>query len=382
MMSEDSRGNDNMTRPAIVVVGYDRIKALKRLLNSLGNADYEGFHDITLIISLDKSGVTGVAEAADSFEWKYGKKKVIKRPERMGLKKHILSCGDLTAEYGSIIMLEDDLFVSPMFYPYTCAALEKAGHDENVAGISLYCHKFNVFARLPFDAVDDGFDNYYFRFPCSWGQAWNRIQWERFREWLKDHEDEDLGGDGMPSFAAAWGDSSWLKYALKYAINEKKYWLYPRISYTTNFFDEGEHSKEAVTDLQVPLRIGKRKDYCFSLPETSSAKYDQYFENEGLQYEADIYGLKRKDGALDPEKPFYSSEKLNIKRAESFGLSLRPVDSNILFNIEGDGIYLYEPAGKQKITAKETARLERYFYPGLNKKKIMKLIGDKMKRMI
>ena len=58
------------------------------------------------------------------------------------------------------------------------------------------------------------------------------------------------------------------------------------------------------------------------------------------------------------------------------------MDSNILFNIEGDGIYLYEPAGKQKITAKETARLERYFYPGLNKKKIMKLIGDKMKRMI
>ena len=371
-----------MIHPAIVVVGYAREKALKRLLQSLANADYEGFDDIPLIISLDKSGVSEVAEAAETFQWEYGEKRVINRPERMGLKKHILSCGDLTEEYGSIIMLEDDLFVSPLFYSYTVAALEKAEGNKDIAGISLYSHKFNVFARLPFDAVDDGFDNYYFRFPCSWGQAWDKSKWDEFKNWLIAHDGEDLWGNGMPSYAAAWGDSSWLKYALKYAIEEKKYWLYPRISYTTNFFDEGEHSKEAVTDLQVPLRIGKKKDYCFSLPGESAAKYDQYFENAGLEYEADIYGLKRKDRALDFSKPFYSSEKLNIDRMASFGLSLRPVDSNILFNIGGDGIYLYGPAGKQKIISKATARLERYFYPGLNKKKIMKLIGDRMKRMI
>ena len=49
MMSVDSQGNDNIIRPVIVVVGYDRTKALNRLLNSLANADYEGLHDITLI---------------------------------------------------------------------------------------------------------------------------------------------------------------------------------------------------------------------------------------------------------------------------------------------------------------------------------------------
>ena len=39
-------------KPAIVVVAYNRVKALQRLLDSLKNADYSGFSDITLIISI------------------------------------------------------------------------------------------------------------------------------------------------------------------------------------------------------------------------------------------------------------------------------------------------------------------------------------------
>lgn len=375
-MSENSR--DTSEKPAIVVVGYNREKALTRLLKSIGRADYEGFDEIPLIISIDNGGAPSVISAAEAFDWKYGEKKVIKRPERMGLKKHILSCGDLTEEYGSIIMLEDDLFVSPCFYPYTVAALEKVKNDDKAAGVSLYSHKFNVFARLPFDAVDDGYDNYYFRFPCSWGQAWTLSQWKGFREWLKIHDGEDLHGNGMPNYAADWGESSWLKYAMKYVIEEKKTWFYPRSSYTTNFFDEGEHSDEAVTDLQVSLSRGRKRDFCFSSTEESGANYDSYFENEGLMHESDIYGIKRQDG-LTGVKPFYSAEILPYEVMESYALSLRPVDSNILFKIEGEGIYLYDPTKKTGGRIKKTARLEKYFYPGMNRKKIMKLLSDKIR---
>ncbi len=367
---------NNCIKPAIVVVGYDRVRALKRLLQSLKEADYSGFQDVTLVISLDKSEVKAVEETADLFSWEYGEKRVIKRSERMGLKAHILSCGDLSREFGSIIMLEDDLYVSRFFYHYTCAALSKVRDLKDVAGVSLYSHKFNVFARLPFDAVDDGYDNYYFRFPCSWGQAWTKDEWQGFRDWLEVHDGEDLHGGGMPSFAADWGSSSWLKYALKYAIEEDKTWFYPRISYTTNFFDEGEHSKEAVTDLQVPLSIGRIRDYCFSEPSRSGARYDSYFENEGLPFQSDIYGLKRRDDALN-NGPFYSSEVLPFWIKESFALSLRPADSNILFRIEGKGLFLYDPGVPRSVKGKTGAKLEKYFYPGMNRKKIMKLIGDR-----
>ncbi len=378
-MSESSRGKFDKTRPAIVAAGYNRESALRRLLKSLSEADYEGFKEVTLIISLDNGGPGGTYEAAEEFRWKAGEKIVLKRPERLGLKQHMLSLGDLTGEYGSIILLEDDLYVSPFFYHYTCKALERVQDEPSVGGISLYDHRFNVFKRLPFDAVDDGFDNFYLRFPSSWGQAWNADQWKGFREWLKIHDGEDLKGNGMPSDAAEWGESSWLKYALKYSIDVEKDWLYPRISYTTNFFDQGEHSKEQVSDLQVPLSLGNRRDFVFSLPETSSAKYDQYFENRGLPYQADIYGLKRRDGALDTDEPFYSAEILEHKIRERFGLCLRPVDSNILFNIEGEGICLYEALkDRENVGSKGSASLERYFYPGLNKKKILKLVRERL----
>ncbi len=377
-MSEDLL-KENRIRPAIVVVAYDRVKALKRLLKSLDEADYSGFDDITLVISIDNSGKNDVTEAAEAYFWKYGEKRLLKHPERMGLKKHILSCGELTHEFGSIIMLEDDLFVSPYFYGYTCVALSKVSGDTDVAGVSLYSHKFNVFARLPFDAVDDGYDNYYFRFPSSWGQAWTLSEWQGFREWLEKHDGEDLHGNGMPSFAADWSSSSWLKYALKYVIEEDKTWLYPRISYTTNFFDEGEHSTEEVTDLQVPLSRGKKRDYCFSTPEQSGSRYDSYFENETLPCQADIYGLKRRDNALR-DGEFISSEILPYKIRESFGLSLRPVDSNVMFAIPGDGLFIYDPSENTGAKHKSHARLEKYFYPGLNRKKIMKLIGERFER--
>ncbi len=377
-MSENSLRADNI-RPAIVVVAYDRVKALKRLLESLDAADYSGYDDITLVISIDNSGKNDVTEAAEAFSWKYGEKRLIRHAERQGLKKHILSCGELTHEFGSIIMLEDDLFVSPFFYGYTCAALSEIGGNTDVAGVSLYSHKFNVFVRLPFDAVDDGYDNYYFRFPSSWGQAWNSSQWQEFREWLDKHDGEDLHGNGMPSFAAEWSSSSWLKYALKYVIEENKTWFYPRISYTTNFFDEGEHSAEEVTDLQVPLSLGKKRDYCFSTPGQSGSRYDSYFENETLSCQADIYGLKRRDNALK-DGEFISSEILPYKVRESFGLSLRPVDSNIIFGIPGNGLFIYDTSEKTGTKQKKHARLEKYFYPGLNRKKIMKLIGERFER--
>src|SRR5687768_8098504 len=104
-----------MNSPAIVITAYNRPEGLSRLLKSVADASYDS-NNVTLVISIDKSDSNKVYELADSFEWKYGQKKVIKHNEHLGLKEHILRCGDLTDQYGSIILLEDDLIVSPWFY--------------------------------------------------------------------------------------------------------------------------------------------------------------------------------------------------------------------------------------------------------------------------
>ncbi len=364
-------------KPAIVVVTYNRAESLKRLLSSLARADYRGRDDISLIISVDKSDMTSCAEAAQAFSWEHGTKKVIRREERMGLKRHILECGALSEEYGAVIMLEDDLMVSPDFYEYAVRALTFSESYPEIGGVSLYQHRFQVFARLPFEAIRDGFDNWYFRLASSWGQAWSASQWKGFSEWLKDHDGEAVEGRGIPSFVSEWGESSWLKYAIRYLVETDRYFLYPRVSYTTNFADEGEHARQKVTDLQVPLSAGGDA-FHFSSPKESKAVYDAYFENERLGTQADLYGLKFGDmegrELTEENGKILSTKPLPFKIIKSYALALKPMDANVKFELPGEDIFLYDLSESAPPPKVGRGKLLDYFYPGMSVRKIRTLL--------
>ena len=126
-----------MIKPAIVAVGYNRPDGMKRLLESIGKASYN-CDDVPLIVSIDESNRSDEVEAvAQAFEWKYGTKEIRRFPERQGLRKHIVHCGDYSEKYGAVIILEDDLVVAEDFYSYVCAAHEKYG-DEKYVGKEKY----------------------------------------------------------------------------------------------------------------------------------------------------------------------------------------------------------------------------------------------------
>ena len=93
----------------IVVVAYNRKRSLERLLKSLNEAIYER-NDIPLIISIDKGDNADVLKVAQDFIWKYGEKVIEYQPNNLKLKKHIIKCADKCMEYGSVIILEDDLY--------------------------------------------------------------------------------------------------------------------------------------------------------------------------------------------------------------------------------------------------------------------------------
>ena len=63
-----------------------------------------------------------VVDLANGFVWNFGEKSVLHHDQNLGLRAHIISIGDLTYKFGSIILLEDDLIVSPWFYEYALAA--------------------------------------------------------------------------------------------------------------------------------------------------------------------------------------------------------------------------------------------------------------------
>ncbi len=263
-------------KPAIVVITFNRPKSLDRLLGSLNHAFYKE-KEITLIISIDyqnSSEHDEVVDVANNFKWIQGDKKIIQQTKNIGLREHVLSCGDFVDDYDSIIMLEDDLYVSPEFYNYATDALTFYNKEEKVGGISLYTHKKNFLNKYPFEIIPDSNDVFFLQIASSWGQAWTKHQWSGFRNWLGNKEIIDT--DPIPLQVKNWPETSWLKYFIKYLVSTNKYFVYPKESLTTNFGDSGTHSRKSNVVYQVPLFLGKEINFVGM--EKSVNVYDSFFE--------------------------------------------------------------------------------------------------------
>ena len=134
--------------PVIIVLAYNRAQALSRLLQSIEKADYH--ISTTLVISIEGNASNDVVQTAENFETKKLNKLIIRRKERLGLRNHVIACGDLVNKYDAVIILEDDLVVDRYFYRYACDAIKFYNDDESIAGIALYSHEYNEFSNLPF----------------------------------------------------------------------------------------------------------------------------------------------------------------------------------------------------------------------------------------
>ena len=334
--------------PAIVVVGYNRPDSLQRLLDSLNLANYQ-FDNIDLVISLDFcSGSLGglTRKVAESFNWHHGTKRLILQPINIGLRKHVLACGDLTESYGAIILLEDDLSVGPDFYQFAKDALEFSGQQQSIGGVSLYNHQTNFLNHLPFEPIFDGYDNFYLQIASSWGQAWSRAQWTSFRSWYEEvekSEHDNLASgtvpDGtVPKAVMNWPPTSWLKYFIRYLVATDKFFLYPHHSQTTNHSDSGTHIDKPNNRWQVPLAM-RNNSLRFSSPAESLAVYDSHFEllqeklkqlapilNE-FDFDVDLFGVK------DPasfRQPYVLTSKKPSTHQLQFELVRKPIPVNFL----------------------------------------------------
>ncbi|HEX4958641.1 MAG TPA: glycosyltransferase [Lacibacter sp.] len=327
---------------AIVVAAYNRPASLHRLLQSLLRARYDGYERITLIISIDHSGTDACAAIADAFEWKFGRKEVIRHGEQQGLKKHLLSCGDLSNRFDAVIVLEDDLLVATAFYDYAQQAYAFYKEDTAVAGIALYRPCFNEVANCPFEPLDDGYDTYFMQVPCSWGQLWTREQWMKFRRYVNSGailQHQHL----LPPAVQQWPDgSSWKKLFYSYLSAEGMYFVYPRTGLSTNFGDTGQHLTTHQTVFQTPLLIGA-KQFHFATLHDSRSVYDGYFELQGAVYNQWFHNPLSVSFDLNGSKPLHTisteyviSSKKCKNPVHTFAVSCYPFELNILLGIDAD----------------------------------------------
>lgn len=332
--------------PTIVIIAYNRPDSFRRVLKSLITACYDGFKNINLIISIDGGGGDGVIEIAEKFEWTYGIKEIIKHEKNIGLRNHVISCGELTRKFENIIIIEDDCFVSRNFYDFSVRSIEFYKDDERISGISLYSYRFNEIAALPFSPLDDGNDIYFMNVPSSLGQIWTKTQWQKFIEYYRSNP-VISPNDKLPDNVKSWPESSWKKYFYKYNVEKNLFFVYPRISYLTNFGEKGTHYPHVTQSLQVPIEVrAKNLSYRFVCFDDSCNKYDGFFEilpDCLMQYGIpisedciiDLYGSKN-------FRLYNHLYALSIKKNEqsifTFGIRLFPFPLNIIFKIGGTAI--------------------------------------------
>ncbi len=331
---------------AIIAVAYSRVDSLSRLLLSLDSAYYEE-ENIPLIISIDKSKTDIVERFADNYQWKHGNKIVKKHSKNMGLREHMLSLGRWFTKYDALIVLEDDIVVSPSFYIYSKQAIDKYYNCNDIAGISLYSFNINYQTTDFFVPIKSEYDVYFMNCAMSWGEIWMKNQWMEFYKWYQSHLDFPCLAH-LPQTICKW-EKSWLKYHTRYCIETNKYFVHPYVSLTTNCSDVGTHAANVSTVFQVPLQFGKKTQFILpDLLDENVVFYDGFFENKRL---CERFGIKEAEccialngmkGNRLNRRYWLTTKVLNFKIIKSFGLRFRPIEENIFSNIFGSDIFLYD----------------------------------------
>lgn len=351
-------------RTAVVTVAYNRLNSLKRLLKSLLEADYCG-DKVDLIISIDKSDTKILEDFADEFHWYYGYKTVQKHKKNLGLREHILSQGKAFDIYDALVILEDDIIVSPAFYKFTKQSIAFFHNNNDIAGISLYSFPLIPYNNYPFEPLKNGYDVYMMQTAQSWGQVWMKNQWLNFYDWYKKNLDF-LMSEEIPSTLFSW-KKSWLKYHTRYCIENNKYFVYPYHAFSTNSSEAGVHSKDKYSNYETSMQMEIARDFIFPESIQKAIRYDAFFENEDC-YETlclnksnctlNLNGLRNSS-----KRYLLTSQHHNFKIIRSFGLSRHPIEANILQNVHGDALYLYDTESpREKFKQDNTYNITTYRY--------------------
>jgi hypothetical protein len=297
----------------------------------LNRADYS--NRPKLIISLEGGASSEVKALAHKFYSSKLDVEVIERKKRLGLRDHVIECGNLTKRFGSVLILEDDILVDPFFYRYAEHAMEFYQNESTISGISLYAQEYNEFANRPFRPMANGYSTYLMQVPCSWGQAWNARQWDEFMSWYVGKSSQYLDGLlSLPPAVKKWPESSWKKFFHAFMCEQEKYFVYPYASYTTNCSDPGgTHNYLSTAVAQVSMALPNRRspEFDFCPTHFKEVLYDAFMEPVGDFIYREI-GFSRNECELD----LYATKPLSLLMQKPFVITAKAAKESIkLYNV-------------------------------------------------
>lgn len=267
----------------ITIVSYNRLEALKKLLFCLSKLKINDLV-IDLIVSIDHSSSQNeIYTSISDFHWSHGQFNIIKEQSNLGLKKHVLRCGDRVSNYDYIVLLEEDIIISPIFFDFAIPAIKLSQNDESIGGISLYTYIKNEDDKQAFHPLIDSYDNFYLQFPSSWGAIYTLEQWRDFVIWLNKNDCDSFNDPKVPDYVCLWPKQSWKKHMVRFLVNNNKYFLYPRFSLASNPGIDGTHHHNIGSLYSVPICL-KRRCWQLSSPRESIAFYDVNFSPSNFEF--------------------------------------------------------------------------------------------------
>ncbi|CAD5372631.1 hypothetical protein RA210_U200018 [Rubrivivax sp. A210] len=168
-----------MTEPRtcapIALFAYARPEHTKRTLDALAANELAGDSDLIVYSDAARTddkmhAVQQVRELLDQIDG-FKSVRIVRRDENLGLAKSIISgVSELLSHHERVVVVEDDLVVSPHFLRYMNDGLECYATEERVACIHGYCYP--VDATLP--------ESFFLRGADCWGWATWRRAWAHF----------------------------------------------------------------------------------------------------------------------------------------------------------------------------------------------------------
>ena len=347
-----------MNKLAIVLVAYNRSESLKLLMDSLLNVKIN--QEIPLIISIDNNGTNEVNQIANEYNWPYGEKTVVIHNHKKGLVNHFIWAGNQTEFYENVIILEDDLLVSPGLVSFSTQLIDFFKNDAQVAAVSLYNPIINQLTGTRFYQIPEGNDVYFLQQPY-WGNIWFRDKWQQFAKYLDTYKENKAL---LPKNIAIWRES-FKKIYIQFLIENEFYMATPRTSIVTNQCIAGLHSSGRSGYFHTAVET---EEYTYKLKacKSSLARYDAFMEIEGasLKHFNKTISLYEFDVDINGTRFNYTNEYvLTTKPAKksimTFSSIMKPQELSILFDIHNEaGIKLCK---KEDILDNKMFSLKRRF---------------------
>ncbi len=244
-----------MNLAPIVLFVYNRPNHAKQTINALQQNNLAALSDLIIYSDAAQNELSSAKVLETRAYIKtisgFNSIKIIEREQNVGLAANVIEgVTDVVNNYGTAIILEDDLVVSPFFLQYMNDALIIYKNDEKV--ISIHGYVYPVKEKLP--------QTFFLRGADCWGWATWKRGWDLFetdgKKLLAQIKSENLEGQfnfnhsfnyvKMLKDQIAGKNSSWAVRWYASAFLKDKLTLYPGKSLVQNIGADGDgtHVKE------------------------------------------------------------------------------------------------------------------------------------------